>query len=107
MFDGRRLTVNDRLVKPNYVLSPNDTIKFLVHMHEPEVSDDFNLIVVDMKFVMYLYYLYQVLDHPIRLLHVGDDVIVVDKPSSIPVHPIGKFRVSFMIAKTKFNGTPH
>lgn len=37
----------------------------------------------------------QVLDRPIRLLHVDDDVVVVNKPSSIPVHPVGRFRVSF------------
>ena len=37
----------------------------------------------------------QVLDCPIRLLHVDDDIIVVDKPSSIPIHPIGRFKVRF------------
>ncbi len=36
----------------------------------------------------------KVLDRPIRLLHVDDDIVVVDKPSSIPVHPIGTFKVS-------------
>ena len=36
----------------------------------------------------------QVLDHPIRLLHIDNDVIVVNKPSSIPVHSVGRFRVS-------------
>ena len=94
MFDARRLTVNDRLVEPNYLLSPNDTIKLLVHMHEPEVSSNFNLYVVDLLSLYCILY-YQVLDHPIRLLHVDDDVITVDKPSSIPVHPIGTFKVSF------------
>ena len=38
MFDGHRLTVNDRFVKPSYILSASDIIKLLVHMHEPEVS---------------------------------------------------------------------
>ena len=35
----------------------------------------------------------QVLDRPIRLLHIDDDVVVVDKPSSIPIHPIGTYKV--------------
>jgi ribosomal 50S subunit-recycling heat shock protein len=40
VFDGRRLTVNDELVKPSYILSASDVIKLLVHMHEPEVSSE-------------------------------------------------------------------
>lgn len=36
----------------------------------------------------------QVLNEPIKLLHVDSDVVVVDKPSSIPVHPVGRFKVS-------------
>ena len=36
----------------------------------------------------------QVLNEPIELLHVDSDVVVVDKPSSIPVHPVGRFKVS-------------
>ena len=36
----------------------------------------------------------QVLNEPIKLLHVDSDVVVVDKPSSIPVHPVGRFMVS-------------
>ena len=36
----------------------------------------------------------QVFDEPIKLLHVDSDVVVVDKPSSIPVHPVGRFKVS-------------
>ena len=36
----------------------------------------------------------QVLDTPVEILHVDEDLVVVNKPPSIPVHPIGRFRVS-------------
>lgn len=39
---------------------------------------------------------------PIRLLAENEDVVVVDKPSSIPVHPCGRFRhntVIFILGK--------
>lgn len=39
---------------------------------------------------------------PIRLLAENDDVVVIDKPSSIPVHPCGRFRhntVIFILGK--------
>ena len=42
------------------------------------------------------------LDRPIRLLHIDDDVVVVDKPSSIPVHPMGTFNVSEVYDSKKF-----
>ena len=29
-----------------------------------------------------------------EILHVDEDLVVVNKPPSIPVHPIGRFRVS-------------
>ena len=42
----------------------------------------------------------QVLDTPVEILHVDENLVVVNKPPSIPVHPIGRFRVniSFSIA---------
>ena len=36
----------------------------------------------------------QVLDEPVQVLHVDRDLVVVNKPPSIPVHPISRFRVS-------------
>ena len=38
----------------------------------------------------------------VRILEDSDDVVVVDKPSSIPVHPCGKYRfnsLTFILAK--------
>ena len=37
MFDDHRVTVDGRLVGPNFILSANETVELKVHMHEPEV----------------------------------------------------------------------
>lgn len=36
----------------------------------------------------------QVLAADIDVLHLSEDIVVVNKPASIPVHPTGNFRVS-------------
>lgn len=57
----------------------NDFLKNTVHRHEPPVTAE-----------------------PIRLLAEDEDMVVVDKPSSIPVHPCGRFRhntVIFILGK--------
>nr|KAF6393576.1 RNA pseudouridine synthase domain containing 2 [Pipistrellus kuhlii] len=57
----------------------NDFLRNTVHRHEPPVTAE-----------------------PIRLLVENEDVVVVDKPSSIPVHPCGRFRhnsVIFILGK--------
>lgn len=57
----------------------NDFLRNRVHRHEPPVTAE-----------------------PVRLLAENEDVVVVDKPSSIPVHPCGRFRhntVIFILGK--------
>ncbi|XP_071070210.1 pseudouridylate synthase RPUSD2 isoform X2 [Dasypus novemcinctus] len=57
----------------------NDFLRNTVHRHEPPVTAE-----------------------PIRLLAENEEVVVVDKPSSIPVHPCGRFRhntVIFILGK--------
>nr|XP_042131894.1 RNA pseudouridylate synthase domain-containing protein 2 isoform X3 [Peromyscus maniculatus bairdii] len=57
----------------------NDFLRNTVHRHEPPVTAE-----------------------PIRLLAENEDVVVIDKPSSIPVHPCGRFRhntVIFILGK--------
>ncbi|XP_003935762.2 pseudouridylate synthase RPUSD2 isoform X2 [Saimiri boliviensis] len=57
----------------------NDFLRNTVHRHEPPVTAE-----------------------PIHLLAENEDVVVVDKPSSIPVHPCGRFRhntVIFILGK--------
>ena len=35
----------------------------------------------------------QVLASPVQLLHTDENFVAVNKPSSVPVHPIGRFKV--------------
>lgn len=73
------LTVNYKVVDVDYKLQHNDLLANTVHRHEVPVAH-----------------------HPIRIVHECDDLIVVDKPPSIPVHPCGRYRhnsVVFILAK--------
>ncbi|NXX97460.1 RUSD2 protein, partial [Centropus bengalensis] len=59
----------------------NDFLRNTVHRHEPPVTAQ-----------------------PIQILVEDDEVVVVDKPSSLPVHPCGRFRhntVIFILGKER------
>ncbi|KFQ33162.1 RNA pseudouridylate synthase domain-containing protein 2, partial [Mesitornis unicolor] len=75
-----RLRLNEEPVKDlDIVLKNNDFLRNTVHRHEPPVTAQ-----------------------PIEILVENDEVVVVDKPSSLPVHPCGRFRhntVIFILGK--------
>ncbi|XP_051000350.1 pseudouridylate synthase RPUSD2 isoform X1 [Acomys russatus] len=75
-----RLHLNEEPVQDlNIVLKDNDFLRNTVHRHEPPVTAE-----------------------PVRLLAENEHVVVIDKPSSIPVHPCGRFRhntVIFILGK--------
>lgn len=69
------ITVGDLSV----VLKDNDFLRNTVHRHEPPVTAQ-----------------------PLHILAESEDIVVVDKPSSLPVHPCGRFRhntVIFILGK--------
>lgn len=73
------LTVNYEKVDVDYKLKHNDLLANIVHRHEVPVTSD-----------------------PITIVHMDEDVVVVNKPASIPVHPCGRYRhntVVFILAK--------
>ncbi|XP_055598084.1 pseudouridylate synthase RPUSD2-like isoform X2 [Uranotaenia lowii] len=73
------LTVNYEKVPTDYRLKHNDLLANIVHRHETPV-----------------------LDHPINIIYVDNDLVVLDKPCSLPVHPCGRYRhntVVFILAK--------
>lgn len=75
------LTVNDGPVPINYALQHNDRLANTVHRHEVPVTAE-----------------------PIGIVHVDADVLVVNKPASVPVHPCGRYRhntVVFLLAKER------
>ncbi|XP_061394626.1 pseudouridylate synthase RPUSD2-like [Musca vetustissima] len=73
------LTVNYEKVPIDYKLKHNDLLANIVHRHEVPVTSE-----------------------PITIVHMDDDIVVVNKPASIPVHPCGRYRhntVVFILAK--------
>uniref|UniRef100_A0A8W7Q566 Pseudouridylate synthase RPUSD2 n=1 Tax=Anopheles coluzzii TaxID=1518534 RepID=A0A8W7Q566_ANOCL len=73
------LTVNYEKVPTDYRLKHNDLLANIVHRHETPV-----------------------LDHSIKIIYVDNDLVVLDKPCSLPVHPCGRYRhntVVFILAK--------
>ncbi|OTF83290.1 hypothetical protein BLA29_008046 [Euroglyphus maynei] len=69
------LKVNGQPVPLNYQLNYNDFITHRIHRHE-----------------------FPVLAAPIPIIHSDDDLLVIDKPPSIPVHACGKFRFNSIIS---------
>ena len=64
-----KITIDDCTVSPNEVLKQNQLIRTRIHRHEPPVNDC-----------------------PIEFVTNDDSMVVINKPSSIPVHPCGRYR---------------
>eukprot|EP00049_Salpingoeca_infusionum_P020377 m.363968 g.363968 ORF g.363968 m.363968 type:complete len:499 (+) comp24905_c0_seq1:66-1562(+) len=73
--EAGRITVNGRQVSPDHILRNGQTVCNAVHRHEPPVCAD-----------------------PIPILYEDDTLLAVNKPSSIPVHPCGRYRHNTVIA---------
>ncbi|XP_053949814.1 pseudouridylate synthase RPUSD2 [Anastrepha ludens] len=76
------LKVNYEHVPVDYILKHNDLLSNTVHRHEVPVTDQ-----------------------SISIVHMDEDIVVINKPASIPVHPCGRYRhntVVFILAK-EFN----
>lgn len=66
--------VNGKCVGPDYVLRNGDLVSHTLHRHEPPVSEE-----------------------PIGIIHEDDDMIVINKPAGIPVHPAGRYNFNSII----------
>ncbi|KJE92563.1 RNA pseudouridylate synthase domain-containing protein 2 [Capsaspora owczarzaki ATCC 30864] len=75
--DGR-VTVNGKVVAPSYIIQDSDVLVHTAHRHEPPVTAA-----------------------PIRVIAETDDLVVIDKPASIPVHVAGRFNVHTVISIMK------
>ncbi|XP_078699317.1 pseudouridylate synthase RPUSD2-like [Branchiostoma floridae x Branchiostoma belcheri] len=74
-----RLLLNGEPVKLDTVLKDNDFMQNTVHRHEPPVVAD-----------------------PVEIVEETDDLVVINKPVSMPVHPCGGYRhnsVIFVLGK--------
>ena len=69
-----RIQVNDQPIGGCYRLRKNDRLTHTTHIHEPLVSSE-----------------------PIQLLHVLEDLVVVNKPAGIPIYSCSTFRNNCVI----------
>lgn len=74
MFRSGKVRVNDQIVAPDYKIKNTDQIASLVHRHE----------------------------NPVLISHIGivkdtDEILAINKPSSIPVHTAGKYRMNTVL----------
>nr|CAH8837613.1 unnamed protein product [Trichobilharzia regenti] len=65
------ILVNDEKVDPDYIMSDSDLLSHRVHRHECPV-----------------------LNLPIEFLHNSEDMLVINKPPSIPIHPCGQYTLN-------------
>ncbi|KHN95223.1 DRAP deaminase [Metarhizium album ARSEF 1941] len=75
--------VNGTKVGPDYVLRNGDLVSHTLHRHEPPVTSD-----------------------PIGILYEDDDMIVINKPSGVPVHPAGRYKFNSVLEIMKAERGP-
>ena len=63
-----RIRINGDKICQNQVFYNSDLLEHDIHRHEPPVSNQ-----------------------PIRIIYSDNELVVVDKPGSIPVHPTGRY----------------
>lgn len=80
--------VNGRVVGPDYIVRNGDMISHTLHRHEPPVTAE-----------------------PIGIIHEDNDIIVINKPSGVPVHPAGRYNfnsvIEIMVAERGRDFLPH
>ncbi|KAI0451672.1 pseudouridine synthase [Xylaria acuta] len=78
-----QVCVDGKAVSPNHIIKNGNLVSHTVHRHEPPVSAA-----------------------PICILHEDDDMIVLNKPSGIPVHPAGRYHYNSIIEIMKAERGP-
>ncbi|GES90577.1 RNA pseudouridylate synthase domain-containing protein 2 [Rhizophagus clarus] len=63
------ITINGKVVTKEKIVKNQDIIGHKIHRHEPPITAD-----------------------SIKLISMENDLIVIDKPGSVPVHPSGRYR---------------
>lgn len=77
------VAVNGKAVGPHYVLKNGDLVSHTMHRHEPPVTAE-----------------------PIQILHEDEDMIVINKPAGVPVHPAGRYSYNSLIEIMKAERGP-
>ncbi|KAI0399326.1 pseudouridine synthase [Xylaria palmicola] len=78
-----QVCVDGKIVSPDHIVKNGSLVSHTIHRHEPPVSAA-----------------------PIGILHEDDDMIVINKPSGIPVHPAGRYNYNSVIEIMKAERGP-
>ncbi|KAF2138820.1 uncharacterized protein K452DRAFT_233625, partial [Aplosporella prunicola CBS 121167] len=68
------IVVNGKPVKTDHVIKNGDVISHTMHRHEPPVTAQ-----------------------PIGVVHEDNDIIVINKPAGVPVHPAGRYNYNSVV----------
>jgi tRNA pseudouridine32 synthase len=66
--------INETPVGPNYIVKNGDLVSHTLHRHEPSVAAA-----------------------PIAILHEDEELLVINKPAGIPVHPAGRYNYNSVL----------
>lgn len=75
--------VNGNSVGPDYIVQNGDKISHTLHRHEPPVTAE-----------------------PIGIIHEDEGMIVINKPSGVPVHPAGRYNFNSIVEIMKAERGP-
>ncbi|KAM4065886.1 RNA pseudouridylate synthase domain-containing protein [Hirsutella rhossiliensis] len=81
--ESGQIFINGKRVGPEHVLRNGDLVSHTLHRHEPPVTAE-----------------------PIGIVHEDDDMIVINKPSGVPVHPAGRYKLNTVIEILKSERGP-
>jgi tRNA pseudouridine synthase 9 len=82
--ESGQVAVNGKTVGPHHILKNGDLVSHTTHRHEPPVSAD-----------------------PIGVIHEDDDMVVINKPSGVPVHPAGRYNYNSIVEIMKADRGPN
>ncbi|KAK4191168.1 mitochondrial tRNA pseudouridine(32) synthase [Podospora australis] len=81
--EAGQVAINGKTVGPDYVLVNGDLVSHTTHRHEPPVTAE-----------------------PIRVIHEDDGMVVINKPSGVPVHPAGRYHYNSVMEIMKAERGP-
>lgn len=79
-----QVLINGKPANLDTIIRNGDSIGHRTHKHEPAVSS-----------------------REIKIVHEDDELVVIDKPSGIPVHPTGRFRYNTVVMILKHEKNLH
>ncbi len=81
--ESGKVVINGKAVSPDHILKNGDLVAHPTHRHEPPVTSE-----------------------PILPIYEDDDMIVINKPSGVPVHPAGRYNYNSVMEIMKAERGP-